>query len=298
MKPFIGVATNATGRTAARRAHPAPKRFPRADRDHARTVLNPTPMRSSNEQIIRRFRVPGLFLLVTVAYGTVGYMLLVQGASVIDGIYWTVLTLGGVGYRDTFRLGDGAEAFSISLIVMLLISVALFIGAGTNLVASGDLTRRVRRRRVTRSLDALSNHLIVCGYGRVGRVVVTDLQIDGTPVAVVDNDPSHEETLVEAGIPHLISEPEHESVLRRLGIHRARGLICAVDSDAVNVYITLTARALCPDLTIVARASDPDSIEVLQRAGADSVVSPYIVSGKQMADMGRQAHQEGSAQSA
>lgn len=254
-------------------------------------------MHSSDERIIRRFRVPGLFLLATVAYGTVGYMLLVQGANVIDGIYWTVLTLGGVGYRDTFRLGNGAEAFSISLIVMLLISVALFIGAGTNLVASGDLTRRVRRRRVTRSLDALSNHLIVCGYGRVGRVVVTDLQKDGTPVAVVDIDPSHEETLVEAGIPHLISEPEHESVLRRLGIDRARGLICAVDSDAVNVYITLTARALCPDLTIVARASDPDSIEVLQRAGADSVVSPYIVSGQQMADMGRQAHQEGSTQS-
>ncbi len=149
-----------------------------------------------------------------------------------------------------------------------------------------------------RSLDALSNHVIVCGYGRVGRTAVTDLQVNGTPVSVVDIDPRHEEALVDAGIPHLISEPEHESVLRRLGIERARGLICAVDSDAVNVYITLTARALCPNITIVARASDPDSIEVLQRAGADSVVSPYIVSGKQMADMGRQAHQESPAQSA
>lgn len=298
VEPFIGVEANATGQTAACLTYSAAVGFPRADRDHARTMLNQAPMAPSGERIIPRFRVPGLVLFATVAYGTIGYMVLVQGASVIDGMYWTVLTLGGVGYRDTFVLGEGAEAFSISLIVMLLISVALFVGAGSNLVASGDLTRRVRRRRVVRSLDALSNHVIVCGDGRVGRAAVTDLQVDGTPVSVVDNDPRHEEALVDAGVPHLISEPEHESVLRRLGIERARGLICAVDSDAVNVYITLTARALCPNITIVARASDPDSIEVLQRAGADSVVSPYIVSGKQMADMGRQAHQESPAQSA
>ena len=136
-----------------------------------------------------------------------------------------------------------------------------------------------------KELSALDGHAIVCGYGRVGRAAVIRLLSEGREVAVVDNDPRHEEELVELGVPHLISEPEHEAVLRRMGIERAQALICAVDSDAVNVYITITGRTLRPDLTIVARAADSETIDILERAGADSVVSPYIISGGQMAEL-------------
>ena len=145
---------------------------------------------------------------------------------------------------------------------------------------------------MAKDMEALNGHVIVCGYGRVGRASVIRLLEAGTEVAVVDNDPRHEEELIELAVPHLISEPEHEAVLKRLGITRASALICAVDSDAVNVYITITARALCPGLTIVARAADSETIDILERAGADSVVSPYIISGGQMAKLAGQAHTE------
>ena len=240
--------------------------------------------------IPRRFLMPGLFLLGTVIYGTIGYTLIIPRADLVDGLYWTVLTLGGVGYRDTTALGTAHEAFSISLVVLLFVSVALFIMVGTQLAASGDLSRRTRRRRVSKELDALHGHVIVCGYGRVGRASVLRLLDEGREFAVIDNDPRHEEELIDLGVPHIISAPEHESVLRRVGIERASALICAVDSDAINVYITLAGRSMCPGLTIVARAADSETIDVLKRAGADSVVSPYIVSGGQMAELAEQAH--------
>ncbi len=245
---------------------------------------------ADERSIPRRFLLPGIFLLCVVVYGTLGYTVLIPRANLIDGLYWTVLTLGGVGYRDTTALGAGYELFSISLVVLLVGAVALFITVGTQLAASGDLTRQLRRRRMDKKLDALDGHVIVCGYGRVGRASVIRLIDEGREVAVVDNDPRHEEELIEFGVPYIISEPEHESVLRRLGIERAAALICCVDSDSVNVYITITARSLCPGLTIVARAADSETIAILERAGADSVVSPYIVSGGQMAKLADQAH--------
>jgi voltage-gated potassium channel len=250
-------------------------------------------MNVDQRSIPRRFLLPGCFLLGTVIYGTIGYWILIPGADPVDGLYWTVLTLGGVGYRDTTVLGPGYEAFSISLVVLLFVSVALFITVGTQLAASGDLARRLRRRRVTKELTALDQHVIVCGYGRVGRAAVIRLLGEGREVAVIDSDPRHEEELVELGVPHIISDPEHESVLRRVGIERASALICAVDSDAVNVYITITGRAMCPGLTIVARAADSETIGILERAGADSVVSPYIISGGQMADLTGREHPAG-----
>ena len=148
---------------------------------------------------------------------------------------------------------------------------------------------------MSKELDALHGHVIVCGYGRVGRASVLRLLDEGREFAVIDNDPRHEEELVDFGVPHIISAPEHESVLRRVGIARASALMCAVDSDAINVYITLAERSLCPGLTIVARAADPETIDVLKRAGADSVVSPYIVSGGQMAELAGEQHPASSA---
>ncbi len=181
--------------------------------------------------IPRRFMAPETFLLATVIYGMLGYTVLIPGANLMDGLYWTVLTLGGVGYRDTSALGAGSEAFSISLVVLLFVSVAMFITVATQLAASGDLTRRLRRRRVAKALDALDSHVIVCGYdGRVGRVAVVRLLDEGTVVVVVGSDPRHEEELLELQVPHVISESEHESVLKRLGIERANALVGAVGS--------------------------------------------------------------------
>jgi voltage-gated potassium channel len=135
-------------------------------------------------------------------------------------------------------------------------------------------------------ISALSGHFIVCAYGRVGRAVAREFESEGIPFVVLDTKSELEELMVSDGVLYAIADPTHESVLRVAGAESARGLVCAVDSDANNVYITMTARAINPALFIVARASDPDSPEHLYRAGADRVISPYVSSGRHMALLG------------
>jgi voltage-gated potassium channel len=137
--------------------------------------------------------------------------------------------------------------------------------------------------RVTRSIGRFSGHYVICAYGRVGRAVLEELRRRGHTAVVIGCTPDHEPLLAEQGIPYISGDPADETVLRQSGIDRARGLICAVDSDAANVFITLTARALNPHLQIVARASERASIDKLVRAGADEVVSPYGLTGRRMA---------------
>jgi len=234
-------------------------------------------------EIARRFWLPMAMLVAIVAYGVVGYTSIVDEASPLDALYWTVLTLGGVGFRDTERAGALAEAFSISLIVALLVAVVVTAAIGSDLVASGDLARTLRRRRMRRRIATLRDHFIVCGYGRVGRAVVEEYAARGIPFIVIEVDGGSAAELEEMGLPHRIADPQNDGVLEEAGIGGARGLICAVDSDAVNAFIALSARTLNPRLTIVARASETGSVAKLSRVGADRVVSPYALSGRRMA---------------
>ena len=222
-------------------------------------------------EIARRFWLPMAMLAAVVVYGILGYTAIVRGATPLDGAYWTVLTLGGVGFHDTENSGPGAELFSISLIVALLVAVVVAVAIASDLAASGDLARTLRRRRMRKRIAALRDHFILCGYGRVGRAVAQEYRVRGVPLIVIELDPRSAAELEEADVPHLIADPQHDGVLEEAGIAEARGLIAAVDSDAVNAFIALSARTLDPRLTIVARASDPESVSKLTRVGADSV---------------------------
>lgn len=132
-------------------------------------------------------------------------------------------------------------------------------------------------------IDRMSDHFILCAYGRVGRAIARELEAAGVQLVVVDPNPQVEERMQEDGVVYLIEDPTEEPVLRSLGIDRARALVVAVDSDATNVYITLTARSLNPELFIVARASQPDSEKRLRAAGADRVVSLVASAGRHIA---------------
>lgn len=237
----------------------------------------------NTRSIASRFRLPLLLTVGVIVYGTVGYWLIVDGASLLDAVYWTVLTLGGVGFRDTEPAGPGAELFSISLIVSLLIAVVLTAAIGSDLVASGDLAHARRRKRMDRTIAALQDHFVLCGFGRVGRVIVEEYRERGIPVVVIEIHPRAQEELQELGVPYLIADPQNDGVLEEAGIERARGIICAVDSDAINAFIALSAKTLNPGLVIVARAADPGSISKLARVGVDHVVSPYALTGRRMA---------------
>lgn len=241
--------------------------------------------------VLRRFRIPLLLIVGILLYGTIGYWIIVDGADPVDGLYWTVLTLGGVGFRDTEKLGPDAELYSITLITGLLIAVGIGAAILSELLSSGELSRVIGGAKMERTLARMSGHFIICGYGRVGRAVADEYRARDLPFVVIEIDPRSVEELRAQGIPHLIADPQHDEVLEQAGITRARGLVCAVDSDAVNVFIALSARALNPDVLIVARATDPATVGKLKRVGASRVISPYALSGRWMALEALDMHQ-------
>lgn len=230
----------------------------------------------------------GLALLAGIAcayaYGVLGYSLL--GFHVGDAVYLTGLALTTAGFGPVGELSGGAKAFSISLAVLGWVTFIVALAGVISVVTERRLATGSRRRRVRNRISALSNHFIVCAYGRVGRAIARELESEGTPFVVLDTKAELEERMIADGVLYAIEDPTQEKVLRDAGVERARGLICAVDSDADNVYITMTARAINPTLFIVARASEPDSPERLYRAGADRVISPYVSSGRHMALLG------------
>jgi voltage-gated potassium channel len=230
----------------------------------------------------RRLVWPAALLVGIAVYGVAGYMLL-EGWSLLDAVYMVVLILSSVGFREVRPLDTGGQVFTLSLIVLgvtlLLITVALL----AQVVAEGGRGARGRRRRMQRAIDRMSGHFIVCGYGRVGRTVARELEGDGAPFVVVDRDDELEEELVRDGVVNMIGDATSDETLVAAGIHRANALVCALDSDANNVFVTVVARSLSPDVYIVARASQETAADRMYKAGADRVVSPYVSSGRHMA---------------
>ncbi|HET7722764.1 MAG TPA: potassium channel protein, partial [Acidimicrobiales bacterium] len=227
-------------------------------------------------------RLPIIALLISLVYGTVGFVVL-EGFSPLNALYMTVTTLTTVGFGEIEPLGPGGRIFTLSLIAVGFTASFTLLAILTSLVASGQLGRSLSRRTMRQRIDALRDHYIVCAFGRVGQAAVEELVAQGAGVVVVEVDPGREADMIEAGVLYLLDDPQREDVLEQAGIERARGLLCAVDSDAANVYITLLARARNPDLFIIGRASSPESVEALRRAGSDRVVSPYRLSGTRMA---------------
>lgn len=227
-------------------------------------------------------RLPVFALAFSLVYGTVGYVV-IEGFSVLDAVYMTVTTLTTVGFGEIEPLDPAGRVFTLSLIVVGFTAAFTLLAVLTSLVVSGQLGRSLTRRTMRQRIDALRDHYIVCAFGRVGQAAVEELVAQGAGVVVVELDPSREPDMEQAGVPYILDDPQKEDVLEQAGIARARGLLCAVDSDAANVYITLLARARNPDLFIIGRASSPESVEALRRAGSDRVVSPYRLSGTRMA---------------
>ncbi|MBW3644730.1 MAG: NAD-binding protein [Actinobacteria bacterium] len=231
-----------------------------------------------------RVAIPLVLLVFALVYGTVGFVVL-EGFPVIDALYMTVITLTTVGFGEIQPLSPTGRLFTISLIMVGVVVVFDLFAMFTSLVASGHLNKILGRRSMDRSIKSLRDHYIICAYGRVGRAAAKELTERGAAVVIVEPHGELEPLLAEAGVFYIVGDSTQEAVLEQAGIRHAKGLICAVDSDAVNVYIALTARALNPELFIIARASSPESVDKLHRAGSDRVVSPYVVSGVRMASM-------------
>jgi voltage-gated potassium channel len=217
-------------------------------------------------------------LILVVVVGTIGYMVLGFGA--LDAAYQTVTTVSTVGFREVEPLSPAGQVFTMVLILFGVGAALYTFSVLVETFIEGRLNELLGRRRMEQSIASLQGHVIICGWGRVGRAIGGEVAGAGRGLVVIDAD----ELKVE-GAPYstIIGDATEDAVLRKAGIERAAALVAAVEGDAANSFITLSARALNPDIFIVARARSTDSGQKLRRAGADRVVNPQSIGGARMA---------------
>ena len=241
-------------------------------------------MYDSHVDVKRRriiLRSIGLGLSV-VGLGTVGYMV-IEDQSALNAFYMTAITVTTVGFREAFPLSPAGQAFTVLLAFGGVGVILLIASEFARAMLDTDIRRMIGLRRDLTMIKKLSNHIVVLGYGRMGRAVVEVLRARGVAFAVVDLDPDNVRDLEEEHQPAVRGDATQEDVLRAAGTERAKTLITCLADDAHNVYSILLARQLNPKITIIARAVEDGAEERLKLAGADRVLNPYRVGGTRLA---------------
>ncbi len=221
-----------------------------------------------------------IVITVTIAFGTFGYMV-VEGWGFLDALYMTIITLTTVGYREVHDLSQRGIIFTIVLLVGGVGTVFYALTKGAQVILESELNQIFRRKRLDKLIRGLNEHYIICGYGRMGKIIAKELADEGASLVVVEKRPGASEEF--AGILVVRGDATRDEVLKEAGIERAKGLISVLSTDAENLFVVLSARGLNPSLLIVARAIEEGSEQKLLRAGATKVVSPYHIGGLRMA---------------
>jgi len=233
---------------------------------------------------LSRFRLAVVLLGVIFVYGIAGYTL-IEGWNLLDSFYMVIITISTVGYQEVHPLSTAGRIFTSTLIVVGVATMLYGFGVFAETLAENAFGNYRRERQLERSLNQLRDHFIICGYGRIGTQIVAEFEEHKVPYAVIDQTDEAVGRLRAEGRLHIEGDASSEDLLRQAGIERARGLICAVDSDERAVYIVLSARALNSNLYILARAGRPESIRRLELAGATRTISPYRMAGHLMAEL-------------
>lgn len=220
--------------------------------------------------------------VLIVVVGSVGYMI-IEDWNFLDALYMTVITISTVGYREVNQVGDVGRIFTI-LLVFIGVGFTMYVAAAVvQFMVEGRIRIILGRRRLDKKLDRLKNHYIVCGYGRIGRVLSKNLRSKPLDVVVVEKNPDLIRAMDEDGVLYVSGDAADEACLIKAGIQRAKGLVAVLATDTDNVFLVLTARQLAPDLKIIARAGQEAAKIKLKAAGADSVESPYEMGAASMA---------------
>ncbi len=219
-----------------------------------------------------------------IAFGVVGYYI-IEGWSLLDSLYMVVITQTTVGFGEVRPLSDAGRVYTILLLLVGVVIVAYEVSAVGEYILTSNAGQRLRKRRVKRMIERMREHVVICGYGRVGQNAVSALLDSGQSVVVIERDERLAEQLIQEDISAIIGDATLDDTLRQAGIDSAKGMIVSAGDDSVNLFIVLSARTLNPDLYIVARSVNSENEIKMRRAGADRVVSPYQLGGRYMASV-------------
>ncbi len=222
--------------------------------------------------------------LVTLAIGTVGYMI-IEGWSFSDAAFMTVITLSTVGFGVVGVLSDAGRIFTIMLILVGVGVIVYSFSTFGEYLVSATMQKQIQRRRTRNMIKKLNNQVIICGYGRVGRSTAKTLLGSKRQIVVIDSDPGRVAQAQEEGLIALEGDASQDPILHDAGLKEASSIIITTGEDSLNLFIVLSARTINPDLYIVARANNAANEVKLRRAGADRVVSPYEIGGQHMANI-------------
>ena len=235
-------------------------------------------VRKTLAHVPQRLVLLGLVPLALVVFGATGYRV-VEGWSWFDSLYMSVITLTTVGFAEVHEMSTAGRAFTMALVLGGVFTIFSAASAGIKAIVGGELQGYLGRQRMERKLQNLTDHIIVCGHGRMGRRVCHEIAASGATVVVIDASEGAFVDLNDTRILSLVGDATSDVLLRTAGIDRARALISVVPKDADNLYITMSARLLNEKLFIVARAEGSDAEQKLSRAGANRVVAPYVIGG-------------------
>ncbi|MDQ3814647.1 MAG: potassium channel protein [Armatimonadota bacterium] len=234
------------------------------------------------QHLLRRLRISLLLFGLVIIYGTAGYRL-IERMGTLDALYMTIITVFTVGFGEiNGPLSEPGRLFTITLIVGGT-GVSLYtLGLAFELLISEQFSYWRQRQKMHDTIDKLKDHYVICGYGRIGKQVAADLRDAGVPFLVVENNPDRCAVLLDRGILFVQGDATLDEVLLEAGIERARGMVGALNKDADNMMAVVSARGLNTQLFIIVRTALPEAEKKLKRAGADEVISPYIVGARRM----------------
>jgi voltage-gated potassium channel len=232
----------------------------------------------------RRLLPAAILLIVISGIGIAGYSA-IEGWTLLEGAYMVVITLFTIGFEEVHQLSPAGMVFTIVLVISGVGTAVYIAGQAVEIIVEGEIFGYQRKKRMDKEIAGMKSHYIICGFGRVGHEVAQAFQASKVHFLVIDPKPATAEELEFQSVPHIIGDATSDITLMRAGIERAKGLVACSDSDVANVYVTLSARALNPNLFIAARAGFRDTEKKLTTAGANRVISPYFIAGRRMAAM-------------
>jgi len=225
----------------------------------------------------------GVALLFLVLLLGTFWFTVMEDFTPLDALYMTVITVSTVGFKEVHQLDASGQLFVVFLIISGLTVLTYTLGAVGRVIIEGSIHRYLGRQRMMREIEKLNDHYLICGHGRMGQILCEELQREGVDFVVIEGNPEVAEKLVEEGYMVVEGDATEDKVLEKAGVARAKGLVAVVSNNVDNLYITLSAREMSrkdnPGLYILSRATDSSASEKITRAGADRVISPYVIGG-------------------